>query len=60
MPYMPFRYLVAGGLSLRQLAPSWLYPLFVKLESLMRPLNRYLGMFMVIEVEKLAESKTVK
>ncbi|MGJ3252871.1 MAG: class I SAM-dependent methyltransferase [Elainellaceae cyanobacterium] len=51
--HTPFRYLISGGLSFRQLLPSWFYPLVRGFEILLSPLNRYLGMFMTIEIEKI-------
>ncbi len=51
--HTPFRYLLSGGLSLRQLLPSWSYPLVVGLEKLLSPLNPYLGLFMTVELEKV-------
>ncbi len=50
--HTPFRYLISGGLSFRQLLPSFTYPLIVLGEFLLAPLNRFLGMFMTIELEK--------
>jgi SAM-dependent methyltransferase len=52
-PHMPFRYLLSGGVSIRQLAPSFAYSLIKGLECLLSPLNRFLGMFYFITVEKL-------
>ncbi len=50
--HTPFRYLLSGGLSLRQLLPSWSYR-FVRLaEWVMSPFNSYLGLFMTIELQK--------
>ncbi|HCF27104.1 MAG TPA: hypothetical protein DEV81_07845 [Cyanobacteria bacterium UBA11049] len=51
--HTPLRYLVSGGLSVRQLLPSWTYPVIRFLEKLLSPLNQYLGMFMTVELEKL-------
>ncbi|NJN86854.1 MAG: class I SAM-dependent methyltransferase [Leptolyngbyaceae cyanobacterium SL_7_1] len=50
--HTPFRYLLSGGLSLRQLLPSWIYPLVALAEWLLTPLNHYLGLFMTIELQK--------
>ncbi len=50
--HTPLRYLLSGGLSLRQLLPSFSYPVIRLLEWLLTPLNQYLGMFMTIELEK--------
>ena len=48
----PLRYLISGGLSMRQLLPSYLYNLVEFTEWLLSPLNNYLGMFLTIEIEK--------
>ena len=47
-PIMPFRYLLSGGVSMRQLAPSWAFPPLAALEQLVQPLRHYLAMFAVI------------
>jgi len=49
---MPFRYLVSGGVSLRQLMPNWSYPLWKVLESVLTPVNRLLAMFAFIQLER--------
>ena len=51
-PHTPFRYLASGGVSMRQLAPSFTYNIVKGAEILLSPLNRYLGLFMTIEIEK--------
>jgi SAM-dependent methyltransferase len=51
--HTPFKYLLSGGLSFRQLLPSWTYPLVETLETILSPFNQYLGMFMTIELEKI-------
>lgn len=50
--HTPFRYLLSGGLSFRQLLPSWSYYLIVLLEFILSPLNPLLGMFMTVELKK--------
>jgi len=50
--HTPFKYLLSGGLSFRQLLPSWCYPVVTFIEWIVSPLNRYLAMFMTIELEK--------
>ena len=52
--HTPFRYLLSGGLSLRQLLPSFLYPMICLIEWLLSPFNRFIGMFMTIELEKIS------
>lgn len=50
--HSPFKYLLSGGLSLRQLLPSWSYSLVQLTEWLLQPFNNCIGMFMTIELEK--------
>ena len=52
--HTPLRYLVSGGLSLRQLVPSWSYVAIAFAERAASPLNRYIGMFMTVELMKRA------
>lgn len=52
--HTPFRYLLSGGLSMRQLLPSWCYGLVHFGEWLLSPFNQYIGLFMTIEVEKVS------
>lgn len=52
VPHTPFRYIISGGLSMKQLLPSFTYN-FVKFVELMcSPLNNHLGMFITIELYK--------
>jgi SAM-dependent methyltransferase len=51
-PHTPWRYLLSGGVSMRQLVPSWSYSLLGGLEWLASPLRRWIGMFYTIVVEK--------
>ncbi len=51
-PHTPFRYLLSGGLSMRQLLPSFSYGMIAGLEKLLSPLNSCLGMFVTIELKK--------
>jgi SAM-dependent methyltransferase len=51
---MPFTYLLTGGFRLRSLLPGALYGTVRGLERLMTPLNKYLGMFAFIELERMA------
>ena len=52
--HTPFRYWTSGGFSMRQLVPCWASGLIKLIEILLSPLNRYIGMFMTIELEKMA------
>ncbi len=50
--HTPFRYLLSGGFTLRELMPGWSYPVFKVLEFCLTPFNRLLGMFETIILEK--------
>jgi len=52
--HTPFRYLVSGGLSLKQLLPSFTYNIIRGIEVILLPLNKYLGMFLTIEIVKIS------
>lgn len=54
-PFMPFAYLISGGVSMRQILPSFTYWLVKGVEKLLTPLNNYLGMFLFILLEKFSE-----
>jgi len=49
-PFMPLRYLLSGGVSLRSLMPGWTFPLWRALEA---PLAAKAGMVAVIVLEKM-------
>lgn len=51
--HTPLRYLLSGGLTLRQLVPSFTYPFIKALEDMLTPINGLLGMFQTIELEKV-------
>ncbi len=55
IPHTPIQYLISGGLSYKQLLPSWMYPVVKVVEKLTRPWNKYIGMFYSIEIEKRCE-----
>jgi SAM-dependent methyltransferase len=50
--HTPLRYLFSGGLSLRQLLPSFTYPFIKAIEYILSPISNLLGMFQTIELEK--------
>jgi len=50
--HTPFLYLLSGGVSKRQLVPSFSYRFFKGLEFLLKPFSRGLSMFVTIELEK--------
>ncbi|MEK7173794.1 MAG: glycosyltransferase family 39 protein, partial [Patescibacteria group bacterium] len=51
-PHTPLRYVISGGVTMRQLLPSFMYPLVKGIEIILSPLNRHIGMFLTIEIEK--------
>jgi SAM-dependent methyltransferase len=51
--HTPLRYLFSGGLTLRQLVPSFAYPAIKAIEYMLSPVNDLLGMFQTIELEKV-------
>jgi SAM-dependent methyltransferase len=52
--HTPWRYLLSGGLSFRQLLPSFTYPFVKAIEYVLSPANGWLGMFQTIELQKVA------
>jgi SAM-dependent methyltransferase len=50
--HTPFRYILSGGLTLKQLLPSFFYAIVKFVETLLFPLNPFIGMFMTIVLEK--------
>jgi SAM-dependent methyltransferase len=52
--HTPMRYLLSGGLTLRQLVPGPAYPVIKAIEFVLSPLNNWLGMFQTIQLEKAA------
>jgi SAM-dependent methyltransferase len=50
--HTPIRYLLSGGLTLRQLVPSFTYSAVKAVEYLLSPLDNLLGMFQTIELQK--------
>jgi SAM-dependent methyltransferase len=51
--HTPLRYLLSGGLTLRQLVPSVTYPVIKAIEYILSPADNLLGMFQTIELEKV-------
>lgn len=51
-PHTPLRYLLSGGLSMRQLLPDSFYPIVYGVEKLLTPINGLIGMFITIELRK--------
>lgn len=51
-PFMPFRYLVSGGVSMRQLMPESTFPLWRKLETWLGAWPHYWSMFALITLTR--------
>ena len=54
-PFMPFRYILSGGVSMRGLAPSWTFSLWRAVERVLQPWAEHLGMFARIVLERRSE-----
>jgi SAM-dependent methyltransferase len=54
-PFMPFRYLLSGGVSRRSLTPNWSFPLWRTIENLLQPWMRHLAMFALVAVIKASD-----
>lgn len=50
--FMPLRYLLSGGVSMRSLMPGWSFTPWKAFERLLSPWMRYLAMFAFIQVER--------
>jgi len=51
--HTPLRYLISGGVSIRQLLPSSFYDIVKGLEKVLEPFNEYLAMFMTVSLKKI-------
>jgi hypothetical protein len=51
-PFMPFRYLVSGGVSMRQLMPTATFHLWRKVESWLCSWPRHWSMFAFIHLKR--------
>ena len=56
-PFMPFRYLLSGGVSRRSFVPNWSFSLWRTIENLLQPWMRHLAMFVLIVLSKDSEVK---
>lgn len=52
-PMTPFRYLLSGGVSMRQLAPSWLFGTVAVLERALHPFRNHVAMFALIILRRV-------
>ena len=53
-PHTPFKYLISGGLTKVQFLPTSLYSLVNSFEQKLAPLNKFLGLFVTIELQKIS------
>ena len=51
-PFLPFRYLVSGGVSMRSLMPGFTHPLWVRLERMLESQMSSLAMFAFVSVRR--------
>ena len=51
--HTPFRYLLSGGVSYKQLVPDFSFPLFSKIDHFLGALSSQISMFMTIKVKKI-------
>jgi SAM-dependent methyltransferase len=51
-PFMPFRYLLSGGVSMRALAPGWSFAVCRRFENLVAPWMSRVAMFAFIALER--------
>jgi SAM-dependent methyltransferase len=51
-PFMPFRYIVSGGVGMRSLMPGFTHPAWAALERALKFEMRHLGMFAFVELRK--------
>lgn len=51
-PFMPLRYLLSGGISLRNLMPGFSFGFWRLIETLLTPLNHHISMFAIITLQK--------
>lgn len=54
IPHTPFLYILSGGLSRKQLIPSFFYRTILYMERILSPLNKYIGLFVTIKITKLS------
>lgn len=53
-PHTPFQYLISGGVSMHQLLPTITYNIIKTIEMMLSPFNKYIGMFLTIELTKVS------
>jgi SAM-dependent methyltransferase len=51
-PFLPFRYIVSGGVGMRSLMPAFTHAAWARLEGLLEPQMSHLGMFAFVSLVK--------
>jgi SAM-dependent methyltransferase len=51
-PFMPFRYIVSGGLGMRNLVPAFTHAIWLRLERILDPWMSHLGMYAFISLRR--------
>ncbi len=51
-PFLPFRYLVSGGVGMRTLMPAFTYPFWVRLEKMIESQMSRLAMFAFVSLRR--------
>jgi SAM-dependent methyltransferase len=52
-PFLPFRYVVSGGLGMRSLMPGFTHGLWMRFEQMLEPWMSHLGMYAFISLRRL-------
>jgi len=55
--HTPFRYLLSGGVSKKNLMPGFLFGLWRSIENSLNPFMKYLAMFATIKFERISDNK---
>jgi hypothetical protein len=53
VPFMPFSFLISGGLSMKSLLPAASYGVLKKLESILTPWMNQIALFALFTIEKI-------
>lgn len=51
--HTPFRYLISGGVSYKQLMPGFTYPFFKAFDTVLSKLSKQISMFTTIKIQKI-------
>ena len=51
-PFMPFRYIISGGVGMRSLMPGFAYPVWKGVEWMLEPVMPYLAMFVFVSLRR--------